>query len=191
MTGKKGEICVSHRNHGIARSTCVVDATAILIDHDQVAATSKARTLVVNRRGLAHIGPDGSVERMTMHRYAHIFSKFVEFEMQWNAQRRGPIALDNVPVEIDPDELRGSEFVPCDEPRIAEQCAVTKIHGDMTSEMIGVSLTPQGSRQHNELLPKRQFRKKLIRCRCETHCEPPSRAAPLQASKEAECNPRH
>jgi hypothetical protein len=79
---------------------------------------------------------------MTVHRHPDIFSELVKFEVQWDAQRSRPLPLDHLSLEVDPDELRGTEFVPCDEPRVAKQGAVAQIHRDVTGQMIGIALSP-------------------------------------------------
>jgi hypothetical protein len=83
---------------------------------------------------------------MTVHRHADIFSELVKFEMQWDTQRSRPFPLDNLSVEVDPDQLRWTEFIPRDEPWVAEQGAIAKIHRDVAGQMVGVALSPQRSR---------------------------------------------
>ena len=76
----------------------------------------------------------------------------VQLEVERDAERRGPVALDHVALEVDADDVVGAELLPGEEPRVAQERAVALVHGDVTGEVVVVALVPERAGQEDDLL---------------------------------------
>src|SRR5690606_2571605 len=93
----------------------------------------------------------------------------VQGEMQWNTQRYRPLPFEQSPVQADPEYIAGAELLPGQQPRIAQQRAVTHIAGDMAGQVVAISLAPQGTRQQHDLLGRREDGNEPVGARAENH----------------------
>ena len=92
MSGQQSHRGVAHLSDRPSRAVGVIDWTLVLVNQCQC-ATAKRRTLVQNRRQLPDIGPHRPEERMVVRRPRDVTPSLVELEVQWDAERYGPIAL--------------------------------------------------------------------------------------------------
>ena len=76
----------------------------------------------------------------------------VQLEVQRDAERCGPVALDHVALEVDADDVVGAELLPGEEPRVAQQRAVALVHGDVAGEVVVVALVPERTGEQDDLL---------------------------------------
>ncbi len=78
----------------------------------------------------------------------------VEREVKWDPEWHGPVPLDHAALEIDAQQLRGSQLGPGQEPRVAQQGAVAQVDGDVSRQVVVVALAPQRAGQDDQLLAR-------------------------------------
>src|SRR6516165_2581429 len=106
-------------------------------------------------------------------------TRLVQFQVERDPERHGPITLDDAPLQIDPDHLRRPEFGPGDQPWVAQQRAVAEVHRDVTRQVVAVALAPQRASKHYKLFPRGQVRYELFsRWREHDDLSPNSRRSP-------------
>ena len=76
----------------------------------------------------------------------------MQLQVDRDAERGGPVALEHVALEVDADDVVGAELLPREEPRVAQQRAVTLVHRDVAGEVVVVALVPQRTREQDDLL---------------------------------------
>src|SRR5271163_4168134 len=87
----------------------------------------------------------------------------VELEVEGDAQGNRPFALENVAVEVDTQDVVGVQLFPQQVPRVAQEGPVGLAVGDVTGQMVVVTLPPQGAGQENEFLAGREVGEKSVR----------------------------
>src|SRR5580704_9592980 len=148
MSGQKSHPRITHLSHGSACGGRVVDWPPVLVNKRQRAAP-KGRALIEDRRNLPQVGPHRAEEWVVVHRPADVGSGLVQLEVEWDAERDGPVSFDDASVQVDAYYLRRPEFGPCEQPRVAQQGAVSHIDGDMPGQMVVVALPPQRAGEHD------------------------------------------
>jgi len=99
--------------------------------------------------------------------------RLVQLEVQRDAERRGPVALEDVAVEVDADDVLRTELLPREEPRVAEQRAVALVHRDVAGEVVVVALVPERTRQQDDLLALGELRAETVGRGSERHLSRP------------------
>ena len=96
-------------------------------------------------------------------------ARLVQLEVQRDAEGRGPVALQHVAVEVDPDDVVGTELRPGEQPGVAEQGAVALVHRDVAGEVVVVPLVPEGAGEEHDLLPVGEVGRQPVPGRVEAH----------------------
>src|SRR4029079_11170516 len=78
-------------------------------------------------------------------------------------------ALQHVAVEVDPDDVVGTELRPGEQPGIAEQGAVALVHRDVAGEVVVVPLVPERASEEHDLLPLGEVGRQPVRGGVEAH----------------------
>ena len=146
VTGEQRDVGVADRGRGRARVIDVVDRAVVLV-HQRDRAAAEARRLVEARRDPSGVRPQRREVRMVVHRDVHVVTQLVHFEVQLHAGWVGPPTFEQRAVDVDAHDVVGSELVPQEEPRVAEQRAVGLFDGDVPGEMVVVALAEQRARR--------------------------------------------
>ena len=118
----------------------------------------RAERLVEDRGHLGQVGPDRAEPGMAVGRPADVGSTPVQFQMERDAERDGPLALDDLALQGDAQHVLGPDLRPGEEPRVAQQRAVAEVGGDVAGEVVVVALAPQGTGQQGQFLAGGQLR---------------------------------
>jgi len=145
------EVGVAHLLDRLRRRVRVADVAFVLVDEDELAAASR-RGLVVDRRHALHVGPHRAPARVVVERPPDPGPGLVQLQVQRDAERCRPVALEHVALEVDANHVVGAELLPREEPRVAQEGAVALVDGDVAGEVVVVPLVPQCARQQHDLL---------------------------------------
>ncbi len=156
VIGQQRHVCRSHRGDRPGRAVPAVDRPVVLVDHAQL-APAQGRALVIATGDPSEVGPDRGEPGVAVHGHHHAASLPVELEMEWNAQRNRPVALQQPPLDVDDQDVLGTELVPEQEPRVAQERPVRLTVGDVPGQMVVVALAPQGAGQKDDLLARREL----------------------------------
>ena len=140
----------------------VVDATVVLVDHRDLAATQR-RALVVAAGDPTQVRVHRGPVRVVVHREHDVGAGPVEREVELHAGGGRPLALQHVAVDVDADHVFGPELVPEQEPRVGQERAVFEAVRDVAAEVVVVALAPQGTGEQHDLGPPGERRQQPVR----------------------------
>ena len=139
----------------IAQLTLLHRAAVFVIKHR--IGIDQGRCLVVHRRNAARSRPDGTPLRVVMNDYAHIVTLVVNVHVQLDGGGDVPLALDHMPLGIQPQNVGGRQLTPGQLPRIGQICSVIQTQRDMACDMVVIALTRKHAAQQRNLLALCQF----------------------------------
>src|SRR5580692_11511159 len=99
MAGEKRHRGVAHLLDSTPRARRVIHRSRILV-HQAERSPTKRRALIQDRWDLAHVGPNGSIERMVMDRPSDSGTQLVELEVQRDSEWHRPIAVNDASFEV-------------------------------------------------------------------------------------------
>jgi hypothetical protein len=94
--------------------------------------------------------------------YLHIGTTSMEGQVQWDAWWDWPATFKDVSLEVNAQQLSWVEFFPGQIPRVTKQGAVAQVVGEVSSDVVVISLSPKRSGKQYELLSWRQLRDEFI-----------------------------
>src|SRR5271166_3438098 len=157
VIGQQGQVgCAHGRNRPGGRPT-VVDRTFVLVDQGD-GAPAEGRALVVTGRDPLRVGPDGAEAGVVVDGDGDVVAPAVQLEVEGDPEGDRPVALQHVPLPVDAQHLLGSEFLPQEHPRVAQQRPVGLAVGDVAGQVVVVTLAPQRPRQQGQLLARGEVR---------------------------------
>ena len=133
-----------------------VEGSVVLVDHDGL-APAEGGALVEASGHAPEIGPDGAEPWMAVDGHHDVVPLSVELQVDGDARWDRPPTGQDVAVQVDLEDVVGPEFVPQEEPRVAQEGAVRLPVGDVPGQVVVVALPPQGPGQQDELLPGREY----------------------------------
>ena len=108
-------------------------------------------------------GPNLIPRTEGVHGYHDIGALPVQLEMERDAERDRPAAVQDLPVGVDDQHVLGTDLLPQQEPRVAQERPVGLPVGDVPGEVVVVPLAPQRAGQEDELLAGCQFGQQGVR----------------------------
>ena len=129
----------------------------------------RTAALVVPAGQAAEVGPHRAPPGVVVDGHLHLGPGPVQLEVQGDAERDRPVALDDVALEVDPDHVFGPELVPGQQPGVAEQGAVALVDRDVAGQVVVVALPPQGPGEQHHLGADVQLGQQPVGGRFEIH----------------------
>ena len=128
----------------------------VLVDECEL-IVEDAAVLVHHARKLAYRCEQRGVVGVVVHDDRGVGASSMQLGVDRDGARDVPVALDDVAVGVDADDLRGADLLPPDAPRVHPHAAVGHGPRDVTVEVLAPALVGEDAQRARELLRNGQL----------------------------------